>query len=207
MKRPNVFKFKNDERISVVHYEKPIVIPRLPVCTNDRQKEKLYKQISTYIRSSVEYQDFIKYLKDYVNMNECEFFPNIDGRQKRGLIEIHHEPFNMFEIVRIVCTKHNDLYGKINELMVAEEVMRLHYQGITAHELADAGKLPIPLNKVYGKFVSFINQYYEYISAEDLAIIDKKMEITNNLSPEDFSILKVRYLYSDIEGQTLPEVV
>ena len=37
--------------------------------------------------------------------------------------------------------------------------------------------------------------------------IGDKIELTKNLSEEDLSILKVRYIYSIIDGFNLPEVI
>lgn len=212
MRVPKVFEYKNDELITHVKYDKPIIIPRLPPVTNDRQREKLTKQIESYIRQSMEYKDMIKYLRTYVDMNQCEFFPNIDGRKKNGLIQIHHEPFDLYSLTSIIMNKHEIEYDKIDELVVAEEVMRLHYAGmvgliplsVTAHELVGEGKLIIPLNTVYGRFVQFVNDYYDYIDPIYLTMLSEKMELSRNLSSGDLSILKVRYLYSEVEGQSLP---
>ena len=67
MRVPKTHHYDTSEKITTVHLDKPIVIPRLPVVTNDRQKVKLIKSIETYIRSSLEYKDLIKYLKEVQN--------------------------------------------------------------------------------------------------------------------------------------------
>ena len=64
MRVPKVEHFKDISDIVHVHYEKPIIIPRIPVITNETQKHKLTKSIETYIRTSLEYTDLIKYLLD-----------------------------------------------------------------------------------------------------------------------------------------------
>ena len=102
--------------------------------------------------------------------------------------------------------------GYINELQVAEEVMRLHYRGlvgliplsVTAHELVHDGKLIVPLNCVYGKFVQFVKEYYDYIDDVLLVMLNEKIEQTKNLKAEDMSILSVRYIYTDVDGYNLP---
>ena len=208
MRVPKTHHYDTSEKITRVHLDAPIVIPRLPVITNDRQRVKLIKTIETYVRSSLEYKDLIKYLKDYIDMNQCEFFQNFDGSQKPGLIQIHHEPFDLFSITQIVMNRQEKELGYINELQVAEEVMRLHYRGlvgliplsVTAHELVHDGKLIVPLNCVYGKFVQFVKEYYDYIDDVLLVMLNEKIEQTKNLKAEDMSILSVRYIYTDVDG-------
>ena len=212
MRVPKTHHYDTSEKITKVHLDKPIVIPRLPVVTNDRQKVKLIKSIETYIRSSLEYKDLIKYLKDYIDMNQCEFFQNFDGRQKTGLFQIHHEPFDLFSITQIVMNSQEKEFGYINELQVAEEVMRLHYRGlvgliplsVTVHELVHDGKIIVPLNCVYGKFVQFVKEYYDYIDDIYIDMLTKKIDQTKNLKAEDMSILSVRYIYTDVDGYKLP---
>ena len=212
MRVPKTHHYDTSEKITRVHLDAPIVIPRLPVITNDRQRVKLIKTIQTYVRSSLEYKDLIKYLKDYIDMNQCEFFQNFDGSQKPGLIQIHHEPFDLFSITQIVMNRQEKELGYINELQVAEEVMRLHYRGlvgliplsVTAHELVHDGKLIVPLNCVYGKFVQFVKEYYDYIDDVLLVMLNEKIEQTKNLKAEDMSILSVRYIYTDVDGYNLP---
>lgn len=215
MRVPKVEHFSDGSDIIHVHYDKPILIPRLPVITNDVQRNKLVKTIEKYIRSSMEYKDLIKYLRDNIDMNYCEFFHNINGSKKKGLIEIHHEPFDLYTLTSIVMQKQETELGYIDELVVAEEVMRLHYVGlvgliplsVTAHELVHKGKLIVPLNCVYGRFVQFVKDYYDYIDPSYIAMLNSKIDLTKKISGEDNSILKVRYIYTDIDGFSLPEPV
>ena len=102
MRVPKVETFKNNEKISYVKYEKPVSISRLPVITNEKQRDKLIKQIEKYIRSSLEYKDLINYLKEYMDMNQCEFFHNVSGKTKKGMIQIHHEPYDLYTITSIL---------------------------------------------------------------------------------------------------------
>lgn len=206
--------------VKVVHFEKPIIIPRLPVITTEKQKDKLIKTIEKLIRGSMEYRDLIKYLRAYINMDECEFFPNFKAGKKRGMIEIHHAPYDLYTITWIVMEKYEQEHGFIDELDVAEEVMRLHYEGmvgliplsVTAHELVHDGQLIVPLNCVRGKFVQFTKDYYPYIEkiSKDVDIIgmlNENIELTRKLSRKDLSILDVQYVYTEVDGCVLPKVV
>ena len=218
MRVPKVEHFSETSNIQYVKYDKPAPISRFPVITNERQRDKLIKTIEKYVRSSLEYKDFIKFLREFMEMNNCEFFHNLDATKKKGLLQIHHEPYDLYSITDIVLTKQEEELGYINELMVAEEVMRLHYLGmvgliplsITPHELVHDGKLAVPLNCVYGNFVEFTRKYYDYVVKSNpayIVMLNEKIDLTKKLSRADMTILSVRYIYTIIDGFELPEII
>jgi hypothetical protein len=206
----------NQSSVKTVHIDKPIIIPRLPVTTTDKQRVKLTKQIESYCRSSLEYTDLITYLHKYVDMNECTFMNEFKGGKKKGMIEIHHSPFTLFSIVDVVMRKHEDQIGYIDELKVAEEVMRLHYSGlvgliplsVTCHQLVHDNQLPVPLWCVYGRFVEFTKRYYDWIPDELLMALDEKVQESRRFKahPEELrealKILYVQFVYLDVDGET-----
>ena len=215
MRVPKNTNTKGIANIKHVHVDKPILIPRLPVITNDKQRVNLVKKIESYCRCSMEYSDLIAYLRKYVNMDECTFLTNFKAGKRKGMIEIHHSPFTLFSLVDIVMRKHEDLIGSIDEFDVCEEVMRLHYSGlvgliplsITCHQLVHDDRLQVPLWCVYGRFVEFTKQYYEWIPDETLASLSEQAKLSKKFKedPESFrdmlKILDVQYLYLDVEGE------
>ena len=206
--------------IRYVHIEKPIIIPRLPVITNDKQRVKLVKKIEQYCRQSMEYKDLIAYLRKHVDMNECTFLNNFKAGKNRGMIEIHHAPYTLFSIVDTVMKKHEECYGYVDEYKVAEEVMRIHYCGligliplsITCHQLVHDDKLTIPLWCVYGKFVEFTKQYHNWMSEQLLMSLEEQMQLSIKFRKnpqalkEANKILDVQFVYFDVEGETPMEV-
>lgn len=217
--KTNHYKGKSSSIVQI-KLDTPILIPRLPVITTEKQKDKLIKTIERLVRNSLEYKDLIKYLRNYINMDECEFFPNFKAGKKRGMIEIHHSPYDLYSLVWIVLEKQLQEKGYIDELDVAEEVMYLHYQGlvgliplsITAHELVHDGQLVVPLNCVRGKFVKFTKDYYPYIKniskdVDLIAMLQENIELTNKLTKADLSILNTKYVYTEVDGCVLPKMV
>lgn len=215
MRVPKTHHFRDNEKVTQIDYEKPIIIPRHPVITNERQRDKLIKSIERTIRTSLEYKDLIKYLRENINMDHCEFFHNVDGKKHKGMIQIHHEPFDLYTLTAIVMCKQEKTLGYINELMIAREVMWLHYRGlvgliplsITPHELVHTGKLAIPLSCVYGRFVEFVKSYFEYIDPIYVSMLNDKIELTKKLTIADSSILNVRYIYTNVDGFSLPQLM
>lgn len=203
-------------KIKRVHIDKPLIIPRLPVISNDKQRVKLIKEIESYCRQSMEYGDLIKYLRNNINMDECTFLSGFKIKKKGRVIELHHAPYTLFSIVDIVVRKHEDLYNKIDEFDVCEEVMRLHYQGligliplsVTCHQLVHDNRLNIPLWCVYGRFVEFTKKYYDWIPDDMIMSLSKQIEMSKEykanpeLLKKELSILDVNYVYLDVDGET-----
>lgn len=201
--------------IKTVHYDNPLVIPRLPVVTTDKQRFKLIKTIEQLVRLSIDYKDLIKYLRTYIDMNQCEFFENFKAGKRRGMIEIHHAPFDLFTIVDVVMTRMEKEEGYIDELPIVDTVLRMHYQGMigliplsaTCHELVHDGKLIVPLNCVYGRFVEFTKQYFDELGSERLEILNDNITLTKKMKRSDFNILNVQYVYTKVDGFNLPQPV
>lgn len=203
-----------ESRIKNIHIDKPIVVPRLPVVTNDKQRVKLIKTIESYCRPSLEYKDLISYLRKYVNMDQCTFLQNFKAGKKSS-IEIHHAPYTLFSIVDIVMRKQENQLGYIDEFKVAEEVMRLHYSGLvglvplatTVHQLVHDGKIHVPLWSVYGRFVEFTKKYYDWIPDETLAALNEEIKLSQKFRDdpealkENSKILEVQYVYLDVDGE------
>lgn len=201
--------------IKTVHYNAPILIPRLPVITTDKQRDKLIKTIESLVRSSIDYKDLIKYLRTYIDMNQCEFFENFKAGKRKGMIEIHHSPFDLYTIVDVVMQKMEKTEGYIDELVIADKVLQMHYEGligllplsITAHQLVHDGKLIVPLNCVYGRFVEFTNLFYNELGEERLEILKNNIDMTRHMKKSDFSILNIQYVYTEVDGFKLPQPI
>ena len=215
MRVPKETKQRNNIQIQRVHIDKPFLIPRLPVITNDKQRVSLIKQCEGICRSAIEYADLVSYLRKYADMNECTFLNNFKAGSKRGMIEIHHSPFTLFDIVDIVIRRHEDVYHSIDDFDVCEEVLRLHYSGLvgliplstTCHQLVHDDKLTVPLWCVYGRFVEFTKRYYDWIPDNTLAALmedvklSRKFKQNPELLKEANKILDVKFVYLDVEGE------
>lgn len=201
--------------INTVTIEKPILIPRLPVITTDKQRIKLIMTIERLVRQNIDYKDIITFLRKNLDMNQCEFFENFKAGKRRGMIEIHHAPFDLFSIVEVVMDRMEKEVGYIDEYPVADQVLRMHYEGligliplsVTCHQLVHDGKLIVPLNCVYGRFVEFTREYYDELGEDRLAVLSENIQLTKNIKRSDFNILNVTYIYTKVDGFSLPQPV
>ena len=187
-----------------------------------KDKDKFIKRIERVIRSSMEYRDYIAYLKEYVNMNQCAFFNNVENAQgNRVRIEIHHEPLTLYDIVKVVVNKYIQEAIPLNELYIADEVMNLHYTnqvGLlplskSVHQIVhNSNDIIIPLHMVYGNYKQFLEEYNDYLSIDetDTFILDKienKIDESREFNKEMANKLTPKYVYVEVEGYSLPKKV
>lgn len=162
----------------------------------------------------MEYKDYIKYLREFINMEECSFYKNVTNKYSKKIsIEIHHEPFTLFDICDVILSKWLKKDWNLDPYLMAEEVMKLHYMNlvglvplsITVHQLVHDGKLFVPLQNVKGDFNDFIRLYEGFMSPE----LKSKIKAKKILSEEvvDTSVLDKKFIYLKVEGWELPSIV
>lgn len=195
----NLFEVASFDEVSTVDMQFNII--------SDKDRVKTVKTIERMVRSSLEYKDYIKYLKTYINMTHDSFLRKVEQTQYSKIsIEIHHSPLTLYDITMIVLIKHEDEYGEIDLLHIAEEVMKIHYQcrvGLiplskTIHDLVHDGKVFIPVQMVRGNWIEFFREYEKYFP-EDMK--DKLKKIVKfSKETQDLSLLSTKYTYIDVDG-------
>lgn len=182
---------------------------------DDKAKVKYIKQLERLIRTSLEYKELIKFLRAEIDMTYCSYFQGVNSSMKGVKIEIHHAPFNLFELTCIVMNRFAEEENDLNPFAIAEEVMRIHYEGKvglipladTVHELvhAEIPKVNVPIHFVYGDIVSFYEEYHTFMTD------DHKQKLANCLAVSEDAqqipeVLQRRFEYLDIADMKLPEV-
>ena len=196
-------------------------MPKRPeyVLKSNADWKKVIKKAEMMIRSSLEYRQYMKFLKDNMDFNRCAIFHSIASTpEKHYSIEIHHSPLTLFEITQIVIAKHLEERGEINLFRISQEVMQLHYDGkiglipltATAHELVHNGKIFIPLTQIYQDYVGFVDEYEPWIldTTKDklLDIADATIKILNGRFKEYGDCLKTEFVYLNVDGFEYPVV-
>lgn len=207
--------FDNDNLVNVMKIKDVEPAYRFPMILDDKDKIKNIKKIEMMIRGSLEYKEFIKYLKDTANMHKCRYLKNVIRKGKEKItIEVHHEPFTLFDLTQIVMDKFLDEGREINHFKIAEEVMKLHYLNMvglvplstTVHQLVHDGRIFIPLQDVYGTgIVDFIKENEKYMSKELKRLLMQKIKISRDIcQDQNLSILERKYTYVRVEGVNYP---
>ena len=182
---------------------------------SDKDKVKFIKRCEKVIRSSNEYRDYVAFLKENIDMDKCAFWKNVSSENsKRVKIEIHHEPFTLFDIVSVVVERFLDQGYPLNDLLIADEVMELHYANMvgliplskTIHQIVhNSTKIRIPLNMVYGDYTSFLtSEKYEPYVDELFEKLEIKINETKNLTESNFDDLRKEFTY--LEMKDVPTV-
>lgn len=147
------------------------------VLEDEKDYKKFIDDVERTCRRSFEYRNFIRYIRDNMNMDRCSFLNKVSNEDTFDIkIEIHHYPFTLRDICEIVFKK-REYYGEsLTVNMVAKEVMSLHYKLVigliplseTVHELAHSGRLFIPIDKVLGRYNLFVDCYEPFCKPEQL---------------------------------------
>lgn len=178
---------------------------------NDEKSFKKYIQtVEKTVRNSYEYKALILYLREYMDMNKCAFYENVNNIDTTKIhIEIHHEPLSLYDISLIVYNKRVTFNEPLDEEYVAKEVMYLHYNlmvGLiplaeTVHELVHAQYLFVPTTAVLGKYKEFVDRYRPYMLPEQLEVLEHIEEATRVYDHDDAkTVLSTNYIYIDMTG-------
>ena len=199
-----------------IHVEEKAVRPVYIVKSNNA-RDKFIKQCERVIRTSLEYRKWTKFLKENMEFNRCAVLPAIvSGNGKKYSIEIHHEPFTLYDLVDIEITKREMHDMPLNINAIAKSVMALHYDGLvgliplskTQHELIDVHKVFIPLQHIYQDYHKYYEEYEEYINITEH--IKKKIEVKVALSMKcdviQSDAASPEFTYIDVEGFKFPEL-
>lgn len=208
---------KNISNVIKKSYATPDDMEYTVQLNTDKDKIKYIKRIEQLVRSSMEYRDYIAYLKEYVNMTHCAFFNNVENAQgSRVRIEIHHEPLTLFDIVKTVINKFLEESIPLNDLFIADEVMELHYTNKVGliplskslHQIIhNSNEIIIPLGLIYGEYKQFLEEYNDYLDEEILDKIEMKINQTRSFNEEMANKLTPSYVYIDVDGYSLPKKV
>lgn len=194
--------------------------PERPVYSfkSNKERYKYCTMIKTLVRKVPEYRDYVSFLKKHMGMYGCDVFRNLDNSpesRKHYTVELHHTPFTLMEIVNVVVSKRMALGETLEPNHVAEEILELHYDGkvglinlsVTAHELAEKGRIFIPLQRIYHQgYIEFVKEYEDYMDSN----LKEKIELIIKMSQKCQDIvsdcLDTEFVYLNIDGVDFPEV-
>ena len=198
-------------------FQKPMEMEYSVILNTDKDREKFIKRIEQIIRSSLEYRDYIAYLKENVNMTKCAFFQNVENAQgSRVRIEIHHEPLTLFDIVSVVLNKFIEEGIPLDDLYIADEVMDLHYKNMVGliplskslHQIVhNSNDIIIPLSLVFGDYKDFIHEYEDYLDENIIGKIEHKINDTKSFNQSMVDKLSPEFVYINVDGYELPKKV
>ena len=144
-----------------------------------KEYNRFIKNCKNLIRSSWEYSIWTRFIKSIKNL--CQFTKESTFALT---VDIHHHPFSLENIVKIVCDRQLSTKGRTTTFDIAKEVMELHYKNKVGyvlmikslHEKFHNGYLNIPIELVSGDW-----KYLEenYTIPDDIAkVVEKYKAVT-----------------------------
>lgn len=139
---------------------------------DDGEKIKYIKKVEGVVRSSQEYKDLMKYIRQDLQVNNCTVLTKLGSSSVS--VEIHHAPFTLFDITEAIINKRLNENLVFTSLNLAEEILILHYEGLvgltplstTMHELVHSGGMFVNPANVIGNVTEFKNRYEKHFSEE-----------------------------------------
>ena len=176
---------------------------------NPKDLERFIKDVKSEVRTSFEYRELIRYLREYFGFDRSGLsgVSNSDGSKLK--IEVHHTPLTIEEIVRIVYEKRRFYHEDLSLESVAKEVMECHYKGIvglypltaTEHELVHNGYLFIPPKDVFGRYDLFVSSYGQFMEPEEKETLEEIEEYGKSFdSSQQLKLLSQSNIYIDPAG-------
>lgn len=145
---------------------------------NQKAKTRFIQSIEAIIRTSMEYQNFVKYLKSEAKLVYCDILRGLDEEAMKELsLEIHHYPFTLYDITEAVLNRYLMNNQDFSRLSIANEVMGLHYSlkvgliplTVSMHQLAHSGGIMVDVDNIFGGFQDFVEEYKLFITDEATA--------------------------------------
>lgn len=194
--------------------------PKRPIYVFKSNKER-YRyccMVKTMVRRTPEYKQLVRFLKKHKGMDCCDVFRNLSNNpeeRKHYRIELHHHPFTLLEIINVVVSKRQALGETLNPFLVTEEVLELHYDGkvglmnlsVTAHELAENGRIFIPLHRIRDqRYLKFVEEYEEYMDPNLIKKIEMLIKMSQKAKDVTSDCLDTEFVYVNIDGFDFPQV-
>lgn len=171
----------------------------------EKDKVAFIKSVEKMVRGSYEYKEYISYLVNAQQMNICSAFEGVSKTLARNIkLEMHHEPFTLYDISYLVYLRFLSQRRDINVFDVAEEVLAIHFRGRvgllplskTVHELVHVGKVFLPLQYLDEGFMDFYHDFKDEIEQTSLKeILMKKIELSKTFNFKSNSVLQKKYIY------------
>lgn len=206
------------KRVMELHLEEKPEWPFWDI-TKRKNRYRFITKIKVLVRRLPEYREYVTFCKKHLEMDGCDVFRNLNSdpdSRKRYSIELHHTPLTLFSIIATVVNKREALGESMDMWDIAEEVMELHYDGKvglinlskTAHELAENGKIFIPLQRIrHAGYVDFINEYEEYMDDDLKKELEMIIQMSRNAKDVVSDVLDTEFVYiDDGNGMKLPYV-
>jgi len=139
--------------------------------------KKFVKSVERLVRGSMEYKEWVTYLKNELNIQECEI---THERDSECSIEIHHHPISLYNICSIVLDTVMENKEKFSTFDIAQIVISLHFMNKVGyvpllksiHEKYHNGFLLIPIELCHGQWKEIL---LDFVIAPEIQMAVSKL--------------------------------
>ena len=169
---------------------------------------KFIKSVEKMVRSNDDYKLWLSTIRDEPMLSQDAFLYNVGSNVAE--IQLHHFPFNLFNVVRNVTDQMLYDDKKVSTFIVADKVIQLHFQGmiglvplsVTMHEIAHLGKLNFVRTQIFGEWEAYYEAYKDYMDDYEHSVI-KKLLSTDCIEMTDEDITMLGYTEHDSSSGSL----
>lgn len=164
----------------------------------EKEMIKFIKNIERQVRSSPEYRNLMTYFKTELNFNSCIYLNNLTGAEIS--IEMHHNPFTLFDIVQIIITKYENENIPFNSFLIASDVMLLHYKNLVGlvplsksiHELVHSNpQFVIHKDLHIGKIDAFYDVFKDHMTEDQKLKYNSWIKYAEDFKDDKFNGLSL----------------
>jgi hypothetical protein len=175
----------NVERLEMYSDQYPFNLPlRIRTFESEADYNKFIKNCEKLIRGSIEYREWVNYIKDVLQVQTC-FITN--EKMDECSIEIHHHVPTMYTLVKSLINKELKDEKAFSTFDIALKAIELHFSNKigylsligSMHEKLHNGFLSVPHELIRGDYKYFLDNYSQYLDDEDLVQIHDKLSISS----------------------------
>ena len=171
---------------------------------------KFVKAVEKMVRGNDDYKLWLSSIREEPKLSQDAFLYNVGSNVAE--IQVHHFPFNLFNIVRNVTDQYLYEGKKVSTFIIADKVIQLHFQGliglvplsVTMHEIAHLGKLTFVRTQIFGEWEEYYEAYKEYMDEYEHTVIQKLLA-TDCLEMSDQDITMLGYTEASSSSGTIDD--
>jgi hypothetical protein len=149
---------------------------------DDKELNKFIKKCESIIRMSPEYSDWTDYIRNVMEMTECQITGEMHIQAKS---DIHHHPICLYTLVKGAILKRIVNEKEFSSIDIAKEVLEMHYEMKapfvvllkSLHEKYHAGYLQLPMELVQGDYKYFMDTYSHFLETDDIDPVLTRLKV------------------------------
>lgn len=162
------------------------VLPFKRDSLDEKEYKGFIKNCERLVRGSLEYKEFVSFCRSSLKADVCSLTG--ENNEETNDIELHHYPFTLYDICKIVIDDKMYKEVKFSSFDIALEVIKLHFCmfiGIvplagTLHKKYHNGFLDIPLQLVKGNYKKIL-EFYD-VDPE----LESKIKLAENITTSPY---------------------